>query len=240
MPTCACWGSRPFVRRSWRTCSAALVARALAACKLSSWTEMLNCTTAVSGSASNFPSAPTQTVLGVGIEVPSWARNECEVRTTNTDARRETVINCDWIRFMVPFRRDRTEIVNLEHCKSGGGDAGVQVATRLADRTQFGGEGTSYKTPGVVSFREFSRNQARYRLFAYSERARSWRMNSSRRVAGDSRTGDFAQGLANAQMVCSTYCSGRRWYWRLSPDRQGKRDPATLAGNVRRGSRALG
>src|ERR1700758_1293832 len=72
------------VRRISRTCSASLEARSYAARAVLSCAEMLNCTTAVSGFASNFPSAPTYTVFGSAFDPRSWPRAVAATQSTVT------------------------------------------------------------------------------------------------------------------------------------------------------------
>src|SRR6266849_3326514 len=77
----------PLERKICRTCSVDLEAWSYASREVASWVEMLNCMRAVSGFASNFPSAPTKTVFGCAVRVGrSWAVAMEPIRTRNMSA----------------------------------------------------------------------------------------------------------------------------------------------------------
>src|SRR5271165_3842500 len=72
---------------------------------------------AVSGSASNFPSATTQTVLAFGAE-RSWPRNDMGATAARMKVSAKTATNRRGIRFIRPLKCDRAELWAIQHCKA--------------------------------------------------------------------------------------------------------------------------
>src|SRR3974390_904245 len=82
---------------------------------------MLNCMSAVSGSASNLPSAPTQMVLGSGPTERSWAGVVAAVRITATKVRARANRVGREVGFMTSFRRVETGFVTAHDCTENRG-----------------------------------------------------------------------------------------------------------------------